>query len=565
MYPRKNTHSNQWSPRPQPANARRFLPRQGGQFYNVPIPAPNANSQHQDPGQHQNHQFVAPHQLYQHPPAEFANVNLEQPQASYDAGRFQDPINQAFTANLPIVHEGFIPAPGKEDEDDYPSLPLGYRDTFFHADSDDEYSADERELEAAEERLLQEIEEKNDNSEIDSDYSVPDAELEEGDPDEMLPEDAEFTDEEEEERRAVRTSGRGTRGGQRGRPPGKSKGALRGSLSVKGRKRGVPGRPKGKRGPRAIADPGPEFRDLQRLANEAYVNEDYRLALEHASKAVQLNPEIFVAYSLLSEIYVAMGEEQKAIETLIMGAPTKRDKELWFHIIDRVKALDEKKYPQFMEKEKTAIVLECLRAIITLDADDYDARTQKLEIEASLGHISRCIRLCRKMLTMRPYDASVLKLMATMGTSSVKQKRLHIEKIVKSWDNSIAYFLANDEPAMSDLDWSMLNLYLDLLDRAGEYDRALSRLKTVARWLQNRKEETYWDMQQDDREFDIEDVPRRITVPEFSRSNNRKRRYGETLPLEMRAKLGLFRLRQTPSSFAEAMVSFLVTYQPQLS
>ncbi|UPX19168.1 uncharacterized protein EKO05_0009438 [Ascochyta rabiei] len=504
-------------------------------------------------------QFVHPEQLFQQPTpliplSAVEGLHSHEP---YTSSAFQDPFNRAFISNQPVVHEGYIPAPDTRDEDLYPHLPDEYRESLFqdYDDSSDE-SDFERRLAEAEE--LREIEEKDD-PEIDADYSEEDAEQDEGDPNEMEIDESYVEERAKPRAKRGRSSARGTRGGRRGRPPGRGRGGFHSSASTRGRLRGrKPGRPSGKRGPRAIADPGPEFRNLQRSANERFIARDYPAALEYGQKAVQLNPEIFDAHNIVSEIYAAMGEELKSIESLIIGAPTKRDPELWHLIIERIKKLDTTDHPNYTEEVKTAVILQCLKSIIALDVTNYEARSLKLEIEARLGHVSKCVNLGTKMLkTLREQkqdpDTEVLKIMAMMGTSTAKQTKRHLTKIIEEFDQAIeTYTGPGRDPRTSDLDWELINIYLDLLDRTGKYEYALKRLKDLSRWKQGRRNETYWDEQKDDREFDLEDTPRRVEVFDFKRKS-KSAKYGEALPLEIRVKMGLFRLRNSADDYSEAM------------
>jgi general transcription factor 3C polypeptide 3 (transcription factor C subunit 4) len=193
-----------------------------------------------------------------------------------------------------------------------------------------------------------------------------------------------------------------------------------------------------------------------------------------------------------------------------------------------------------------------------LDNENYEARSHILEIEASLGHVSRCVKLGRKMLKIRrereePPDIEVLKIMAMMGTSSKRQTKIHLNKLLDSFDEAIDFY-TKKKPDDSAFDWEMINIYLDLLERRGQYDYALRRLKALARWKQGRAKDTYWDDEDDDCEYDLDDEPRRITVPHFKRKAHNAK-FGQTLPLEIRVKMGVFRLRKSPDDFREAMVS----------
>ncbi|KAI8939564.1 hypothetical protein NX059_003328 [Plenodomus lindquistii] len=586
-----NDYYNQWLAGQQ-SNNRRFLPVAGTFADSQPhLARPQSLSDGQAyPGHFpQGPQFVQPQQVFQRPlPRQnhipqpslipLSAVEELQPPNPLTTGGFQDPFNRAYATDGPAVFEGFIPAPGQEDEDDFSNLANAGRESF-RADRDFESSDEEDDMErmlreAEEEEELRRIEEK-DNSEVDGDYSSEDAQHDEGDPDEMeLLE--EFEDEEErvkykKTKSALRSlsigrgqtsargtsSARGTRGGKRGRPPGRGRGGHHGSASTRGRRGGKRGRSAGLRGPRRVADPGREFKELQRQANERFIARDYEAALGFAQKAIQLNPEIFDAWNITSEIYAAMGEEERSIAALIAGAPTKRDAGLWQFIIERINKLDPAQYPDYSEAAKTSAILACLNQIILLN-DNYEARSHKLEIEARLGHASRCMVLGLKMLKTRKEqgedpDVEVLKIMAMMGTSSPRQTRIHLGKLMTSFEEAIDVFTDMDRsPTDNELDWEMINIYLDLLDRKGDYSRGIQRLRSLARWKQGRREETYWDDEKDDREFDLEDEPRRVAVPQFKRKSQ-DAKYGQTLPLEIRIKLGLFRLRHSPDDFSEAM------------
>jgi general transcription factor 3C polypeptide 3 (transcription factor C subunit 4) len=574
MNPRDGYY-NQW-PIGQPPNGRRFVPI-SGTFGGGPAPQlpRHANGQAFPAVPIHQQGFLPSQQDYPQPQAAFTPLipmsaieDLQLPQIPFTSAAAPETFSGVpFVTSGPVVHEGYIPAPGRNEEDVYPALPPGYGNSLFRDrgfDSSDDESNYERELTFEEQMLELEV---RDNSEIDKDYSEEDAEHDEGDPDEMEL-GVEFEDEEE---RAQRKRGkpvtRGSatqapRGGHRGRPRGRGRGGFSGSISTRGRNRSRGrgrGRPKGIRhGPRKVADPGEAFKELQRQANERFIAQDYPAALEYAQKAIQMNPEIFDAHNIASEIYAAMGEEVKSIDSLIIGAPTKRDPGLWHFIIERVNKLDEHTFPEYTEDAKTALTLRCLQQIVLLDNQNYEARSNILEIEASLGHVSKCVKLGRKMLKLRKEkgkegpDTEVLKIMAMMGTSNKRQTKLHLSKLLESFDDAIEFFLRK-KPDDSDLDWEMINIYLDLVDRNGQYEYALTRLKTLARWKQGRIKETYWDELQDDREFDIEDGPRRIAVPQFKRKTH-SAKFGTTLPLEIRVKLGIFRLRKSPKDFQEAMV-----------
>jgi general transcription factor 3C polypeptide 3 (transcription factor C subunit 4) len=599
-----NGYNGPWPPG-QPPNTRRFLPVAGG-FSNAPLNLPRPLAYHgrqQYTGPYPLQPAVPPQPVYPHPlpfqpplyhqpPARPPFIPLiplsaveeledEEPPVPFASGGFHDPFNRAYATSGPAVYEGFIPAPGQEDEDEYFNNAAGYRGRNFDSSDSDVEDYERMMAEEAEREALQQIEHRDD-SEVDADYSEEEAQEDEGDPDE-LELGVEFEDEEERVQskrgrgttrgapktratqsiiRGSSTRGRGRgrgRGGKRGRPTGRGRGGHNGSASTRGRKKGgKTGRPPGPRGPRPVADPGHEWKSLQQQANKHFIEKDYEAALEYAQQAIQLNPEIFDAYNIASEIFAAMGREEDSISVLLAGAPTKRDPGLWQLIIDRINKLDPELHPHFTEGNKSAAILPCLNAIIQL-TNDYETRSLKLELLAQQGRAS-CVNLGIKMLKTRAEqeedpDTSVLKIMAMMGTSDANQTKRYLIVLIDTFEEAIDVFTnPSRDPFNNELDWELINIYLDLLDRAGSYGTGVKRLKSLSRWKQGRRDDVFWDEQEDDREFDIQDEPRRIIVPQFIRGPQ-DAQYGSTLPLEIRVKLGLFRLRKSKEDFVEAMVS----------
>jgi general transcription factor 3C polypeptide 3 (transcription factor C subunit 4) len=597
-----NGYYGQWPPG-QPPNNRRFLPVAGTFGDAAPglMQPPAQQVRQQYPVHFPPNAVFPPQEVYPHPPQFQPSLHHQPPARSpfipliplsavedleeedpppFTSGGFQDPFNRAYATSGPAVFEGFIPAnPGQEDDDDYTNAP-GFPNSRYDRDFDSSDSdQDEYRLTMEEEEELHRIENKDD-SEVDADYESEDAQEDEGDPDEMeLGVEFEDTEERTKYRRGKgrgrgtlktpvttsiipASSTRGRRGGKRGRPSTRGRGGRGGNNGTRPtprKKRGKPGREKGPRGPRAVADPGAEWKALQKQANAKFIEKDYEAALAFAQQAIQLNPEIFDAYNIASEIYTEMGREEDSLAVLLAGAPTKRDPGLWQYIIERIQQLDPEKHPQFTDENKSAAILPCLNEIILLN-NDYEARSHKLEIEAQLGRSSKCVALGLKMLKTRKEqgedpDTSVLKIMAMMGTASPRQTRIHLNKLLNSFEEAIDIFTQPDrDPVTNELDWELINIYLDLLDRAGSYGAGVTRLKELARWKQGRRTQTFWNDLEDDREFDVEDEPRRVTVPQFVRESQ-DAAYGSTLPLEIRVKLGLFRLRRSKDDFEEAMVS----------
>ncbi|KAF2121720.1 hypothetical protein BDV96DRAFT_536558 [Lophiotrema nucula] len=529
-----------------------------GQFFS-PHPRaglPHSSNQTVTGHAYQDVNYVSPYGSQPQPQVPTSGVDFQEGPAPLDAPAFSEP-NFA-TISLPIVEEGYIPAPGHEDDDAGIENPYTTNRAPYWESDEEEEDDDDWEKDLEEEDFLRSLAERNNDSD-DSDFSIED---EEEDPDDLILDGVVDDDAEETRKRGrPRSSGRG-RGTGRGRPRGRPRLLTRnndGSTGVRPKRvkirRGMNGRPKGKRGPREVADPGPEFKDLQRRANDAYEASQYQQAIVYAKQAIKKNPEIYASHNLLSEVYDKMGQFDKALEVLIVSAPVKRDKSLWGYIIDKLYAMDTRRFPLYTEKNKDCIALDCLRGILELDSNDLKARHMKLDIEERLGHHSKCVKQCQLILVLQPERGDILKRMAMQGTATQRLTRIHLNKMLEYFDTSFAYMMANEAPQESNLDWSLLNVYLDLLNLSNVYPKALTRARMLSRWIQGRKEETYWDDYADDREFDLAAEPRRTAVPQFSLVSDQYN-YGGGLPLDIRIKIGLFRLRQSPAQLEEAMRHF---------
>src|SRR5208282_3624918 len=128
----------------------------------------------------------------------------------------------------------------------------------------------------------------------------------------------------------------------------------------------------------------------------------------------------------------------------------------------------------------------------------------------------------------------------------------NVEAAKDLYRQSISFYMASDEIPGRVFGWSDINIYVELYAYVGQYDVAIKELKSLSRWVLGRQQDSWWDLVVgDDREWDADDS-RRIQIQEFVPSHRKPQLYGEGLPLELRIKLGLYRLRL--GNYDEAMV-----------
>ena len=368
--------------------------------------------------------------------------------------------------------------------------------------------------------------------------------------------------------------GRGAKRGTTGRGRGRRgwKWALAGTEHDPklNKPRGRPGRPQGstqvprgegrKRGGGAgtkHADPGVEYKKLQQKATQNFLDGDLDAAADFAREAVQANPEVFAAHSLLSEILSAQGREEDSLTVLYAGAHTKRDKELWHHCAERT--LDLAGDDRTLEVLDKAVY--AYNWAIKLDQKDLEARRAKLNLLLEIYNVhdvasapSRAKQECRMILRMRPSEMPVVNTFAELALLNNAKPDLVLAK--QAFDEAIDIYSMGKVLGEGAEQWSYLNVYLDLVRSLDGPSKAIKKLKTLSRWLLGRVEESYWDRyEDDDREYDLTDEPRRVQVDDFvSQAHLDSAQYGAGLPLDIRTKLGTYRMALGPQHHTEAMV-----------
>ena len=117
----------------------------------------------------------------------------------------------------------------------------------------------------------------------------------------------------------------------------------------------------------------------------------------------------------------------------------------------------------------------------------------------------------------------------------------------------------------SDEQWTHLNVYIDILIKLGMYLEGIRQLKRLSRWFLGRMSETFWeDVIMDDREFDSTEE-RRMQIWQFQQdgTNRDSSQYGDGLPLELRIKLGLLRVRTHQKEEGFRHFEYLKTVEPE--
>ena len=303
-----------------------------------------------------------------------------------------------------------------------------------------------------------------------------------------------------------------------------------------------------KRGLRKPIEPGVEFKAHLSEATMAFTKSDFDKAECSTLKALQLNPEMFQAHNLLSEIHAARGDKDKALSAAWNGAHTRpRDIQMWSRIANLILERDSDNREASLRD-----AIYCYTRIITVDKHNVEARYQRATLNRELGHKRKAIVEYEYILKELPHNMTVLRDLAELYIEVNEA-----DEALQLYEETIAHLLAVEPENVSMFTWSDVNIVTELHGFQHRYDEGIAKLKRLSRWLLGRKNDICWESyDQDDREWDFDDHPRRIDTPSFTSGQYEPQSYGEGLPLELRIKLGIFRLYSEKPNLSEAIVSY---------
>ena len=328
---------------------------------------------------------------------------------------------------------------------------------------------------------------------------------------------------------------------------------IRHSSNLRGRKAQRGGLGRGhrgiKRGLRNPVEPEPEFKLLHSQATMAFIANDYDEAETLTLQALQINPEMYPAHSLLSQIHAARGDLDKAITAAYSGAHTQpRNVEMWSRIARMVLDRDNQHTVATLRD-----ALYCYNRVISIDKSNVEVRFQRAALNRELGKIKHVVTEYEQLAKYLPHDTTVLR---DLAQASIEVNEP--DRALRLYKAAIAHFQDLEPLDPVSFTWSDVNVLVELCLFCQKYEEGLGLTKSLSRWLLGRRDERCWEnFTEDDREWDIDDLPRRVELPDFIPDQYDLKSYGTGLPLDLRIKLGILRLNL--NNIDEAIVSPLTT------
>lgn len=294
-----------------------------------------------------------------------------------------------------------------------------------------------------------------------------------------------------------------------------------------------PGRPKGTvRGPRRAAEPTGDLKLRLGMASQAFLEERYSDAAVICAEVIRLNAETHEAWSLLASVFQELGDGDFALKSMIVAATLRpRQPSAWFGCAD------------FALQANTSDRGACLVSaqfsyskILAFEPKNYEARLGRASVFIEREHFGPAVSDLKYILTDNPHDLEILRMLAEASIDLGD-----VQNALELYKEAILYFQSLQN--VSSFGWTDVDIYATLYDFAGEYEFAHEEIKRLARWLLGRSNETFWDnITEDDREWDA-DNSRRLEISSFVAEKFPLTSYGDGLPIELRVKLGLYRVR----------------------
>jgi general transcription factor 3C polypeptide 3 (transcription factor C subunit 4) len=317
---------------------------------------------------------------------------------------------------------------------------------------------------------------------------------------------------------------------------------LGGSSSASG-SRGGPSR-RGQRitrGPRRAAKPRGDITARLAKVNQAFLAGDYATALDLASEVVRINAETHQAWTTLSSIFAEIGDVSKALSAMVYAAHLRpKNVEGWLNCASYAT-----EHAGQDEEGNLHTARLCYSAALKADGSNLKARLGKASICHQQGHLGSAIADYKYYLNRRPHDLDIVRKLAEACVDN-RHTETAIPTAISAYRRYFDIETSQGPSQPTEVIWHDIGNYVELFASVDRYVEAIRELRSLARWVVGRQEESYWvDWQQDDREWDV-DHDRRIEVPSFAASGippvASEAMYGSSLPLDLRARLARYRL-----------------------
>lgn len=343
----------------------------------------------------------------------------------------------------------------------------------------------------------------------------------------------------------------------------------------------------------------PEVAQLMSEANEAFVRNDLLTAERLYNEIIKLDPRNFAAYETLGDIYQLQGRLNDCCNSWFLAAHiNSSDWEFW-----KIVAI----LSQDLDHIRQAIY--CFSRVININNEEWESLYRRALLYKKIGQIGKALEGLQKLYAYNPYDTNILRELAVLYVdydriddaiglymkvfeANVERRKAVIAATENAVDSSdeedkddensdeddedvedfeedleemraypgVNWKKINKKYRCVPFDWSSLNIIAELyLKLSVGSSNGIKSIKSCARWIQNREDQTFWNDIPDDSEFD----DRRWKNSRFDALTDAEKSKAYTLPIDIRVRLGLLRLAN--ENIVEALNHFQFLYDEHFS
>ncbi|KAI0881909.1 TPR-like protein [Annulohypoxylon maeteangense] len=311
-----------------------------------------------------------------------------------------------------------------------------------------------------------------------------------------------------------------------------------------------PQRPRGgrqnvrKRGPRKAAEPTGDIKYRLNMASNAYMDGRIDEAIDYVHDAIRINAETYRAWVLLASFLQEKGDQLGHYRAKWFA--TNLQPQIidgWLQCAELAIGLRD----EFPEDEGlTDEAILSYSQALKIENSHRPARHGRAALSLEMGHLRKAVGDYTALLGSCVFDIYALRglaegcvLLADTGKSRwLDQPGIAID----AYRRCISHFRENGLDIRYPFDWQDIKIFVELLAYVKQFNNAIHELRSLSRWLLTRSDEVFWDSQNDDREWDV-DNSRRLELEQFQEKKYPASSYGKGLPLEMRTKLAAYRLK----------------------
>ncbi|KIJ64224.1 hypothetical protein HYDPIDRAFT_175610 [Hydnomerulius pinastri MD-312] len=243
-----------------------------------------------------------------------------------------------------------------------------------------------------------------------------------------------------------------------------------------------------------------QVRALVGEGNQAYVDNDLTEAIRVMQEVIRIEPRAIPAWTVLAQCHDDSNEPQKALQLRIMAAHLRHDAEEWERLARQSSALG------FNQQ-----ALYCYTKLYSLDPTNVDALWDRASLAKEMNDLRTARHSLLAILKRFPHDNTVLtelrpiliELSDLKLCAALYQGALEHYQTIHPLGHALDPSLSGEGAPITGFGFIELLVLADLYNTMNEFEKAVETIRKGCRWLQGRAAQKFWDVCEDDREYDI--------------------------------------------------------------